>query len=108
MERGAFEAYVFDPLDLRDTYAFRDPTDTRPAPMYYKDAPLHVPRYITSVTGRGRDRLHRARHNALPQGLLHRTLLPVETIEPLKRWNRTTFPDSSTSASAWKSSGLDG
>ncbi len=87
-----FQAFIFDELDLRETYAFSDPADTRPAPMYYKDAPLHVPRYIASVTAEGGIVSTAAEVMTFAKAFFRGRFFPPETVETLKRWNRIYFP----------------
>ncbi len=87
-----FRSYVFDELELRDTYAFRDPTDTTPAPMYYRNAPVHVPRYIASVTAEGGIVSTAADTMRFARAFFGGKFFPPETIETLKKWNRIHFP----------------
>ena len=86
------DEFVFRPLGLRDTYAYRDPSDTTPAPMYYRDRPLHVPKYIASVTAEGGVVSTAAEVMTFLKAFFDGTFFPVETIEELKRWNRIYFP----------------
>ena len=86
-----FRSYVFDELDLRDTYAFRDPADTTPAPMYYRDAPVHVPRYIASVTAEGGIVSTAADTMRFARAFFGGKFFPPETVETLKKWNRIHF-----------------
>ncbi len=87
-----FQAFIFDELELRDTYAFSDPADTRPAPMYYQDKPLHVPRYIASVTAEGGLVSTAAEVMTFAKAFFQGRFFPPETVETLKRWNRIYFP----------------
>jgi D-alanyl-D-alanine carboxypeptidase len=87
-----FREAVFDELGLHDTYAFSDPDDTTPAPMYYKDAPLHLPRYIASVTAEGGIVSTAAEVMTFLKAFFAGRFFPRETIAELKRWNRIYFP----------------
>ncbi len=49
----ALKDYIFDPLRLKDTYAYRDINDQSPVPFYYKNHRVHVPKYIASITAEG-------------------------------------------------------
>lgn len=83
---------IAQPLGLKDTYAFRDPEDTTPAPMYYRDKPVHAPLYLASITAEG-GLVSTAREvMAVLQGFFQGRFFPVETIEGLKQWNRIYFP----------------
>ena len=87
-----FRERVFAPLGLRDTYAFTDPDDATPAPMMYRDGPVHVPRYIASVTAEGGVVSTAADVMAFLRAFFGGRFFPPATIEDLKRWNRIYFP----------------
>jgi D-alanyl-D-alanine carboxypeptidase len=87
-----FRERIFDELGLRDTYAFTDPDDATPAPMYYKDAPLHVPRYIASITAEGGIVSTAAEVMTFLKAFFTGRFFPRDTIAELKRWNRIYFP----------------
>ena len=87
-----FREFIFDPLDLHETYAFADPDDTRPAPMYYRDKPVHVPRYIASVTAEGGLISTAPEVMKFLKAFFNGYFFPIETIETLKQWNRIYFP----------------
>jgi len=87
-----FDEFVFRPLGLRDTYAFRDESDTTPAPMYYRDRQLHVPKYIASVTAEGGVISTAADVMVFLKAFFDGTFFPPRTIDELKRWNRIYFP----------------
>ncbi|MBD8067629.1 serine hydrolase domain-containing protein [Bacillus sp. PS06] len=48
-----FKEYIFNELNLVDTYLFEDVDDTQPATMYYKDKELHLPKYMSSIGPEG-------------------------------------------------------
>ena len=87
-----FDQLVFRPLGLRETYAYRDPDDTSPAPMYYRGRPLHVPKYIASVTAEGGVVSTAAEMMTFLEAFFDGTFFPPATIDELKRWNRIYFP----------------
>jgi len=87
-----FDELVFRPLGLRETYAFRDESDTTPAPMYYRDRPLHVPKYIASVTAEGGVVSTAAEVMAFLKAFFDGTFFPRATVDELKVWNRIYFP----------------
>ncbi|TVQ27496.1 MAG: class A beta-lactamase-related serine hydrolase [Spirochaetaceae bacterium] len=87
-----FREYIFDDLGLRDTYAFADPEDTTPAPMYYKEKPVHVPRYIASITAEGGLVSTAPEVMKFLKAFFAGHFFPKETIEELKAWNRIYFP----------------
>ncbi len=87
-----FQEYVFDELGLRDTYAFSDPHDTTPAPMYYKDGPVHVPRYMASITAEGGIVSTAPEVMTFLKAFFTGRFFPRETVQELKQWNRIYFP----------------
>jgi D-alanyl-D-alanine carboxypeptidase len=89
---AVFEALVFDELGLRDTYAFSDPDDTTPAPLYYRDAPVHVPRYLASVTAEGGIVSTAAETMTFLKAFFTGRFFPRETVQELRAWNRIYFP----------------
>ncbi|MFC0472282.1 serine hydrolase domain-containing protein [Halalkalibacter kiskunsagensis] len=48
-----FKEFIFDGLNLEDTYLFEDVSDTRPAPIYYKDKEIRLPKYMSSIGPEG-------------------------------------------------------
>lgn len=87
-----FDEVVFRPLGLRDTYAFHDENDTAPAPMYYRAAPVHVPKYIASVTAEGGVVSTAAEVMVFLKAFFDGTFFPREAIDELRAWNRIYFP----------------
>ena len=87
-----FDELVFRPLGLRETYTYSDPADTTPAPMYYRDGPLHVPKYIASVTAEGGVVSTAAEVMTFLKAFFDGTFFPPQAIDELKRWNRIYFP----------------
>lgn len=87
-----FAEYIFDELGLQDTYAFTDPADTTPAPMHYKDKPVHVPRYIASITPEGGLVSTAAEVMVFLKAFFGGRFFPKATIAKLKQWNRIYFP----------------
>ena len=87
-----FDELVFRPLGLRETYAFSDESDTTPAPMYHRDRPLHVPKYIASITAEGGVVSTAAEMMVFIKAFFDGTFFPPSTVDELKRWNRLYFP----------------
>ncbi len=83
---------IFDELSLRDMYAFADPEDATPAPMFYKDAPVHVPRYIASITAEGGIVSTAREVMTFLKAFFSGRFFPRETVQELKQWNRIYFP----------------
>ena len=87
-----FNERIFAPLGLGDTYAFTDPADTTPAPMYYRDKPVHVPRYIASITAEGGIVSTAVEVMTFLKAFFAGRFFPASTIDELKQWNRIWFP----------------
>ncbi len=87
-----FREIIFNELGLQDTYAFADPEDTTPAPMYYRDTPVHVPRYIASITAEGGIVSTAPEVMKFLKAFFAGHFFPKETIGELKAWNRIYFP----------------
>lgn len=87
-----FRSFIFDELGLHETYASSDSGDTTPTPMYYRDKPVHVPRYIASVTAEGGIVSTAAEVMTFLKAFFSGHFFPKETIEELKQWNRIYFP----------------
>jgi CubicO group peptidase (beta-lactamase class C family) len=87
-----FREFIFDELGLRDTYAFADPEDDTPAPMFYKDKPVHVPRYIASITPEGGIVSTAPEVMTFLKAFFTGRFFPRETVQELKQWNRIYFP----------------
>lgn len=48
-----FKEFIFDELNLENTYLFEDVNDNQPAPIYYKDKEIHLPKYMSSIGPEG-------------------------------------------------------
>ncbi len=87
-----FRELIFDELGLRDTYAFADPEDRTPAPMFYQDKAVHMPRYIASITPEGGIVSTAAEVMTFLKAFFAGRFFPRETVQELKQWNRIYFP----------------
>ncbi len=87
-----FREVLFEPLKLQETYAFQDETDTKPVPMYYRSNPIHVPKYIASVTAEG-GLVSTARETmTFLKAFFGGTFFPVEQLDELKQWRFNRSP----------------
>ena len=87
-----FSERIFDALGLSDTYAFTDPADASVEPMYYRNAPVHVPRYIASITPEGGIVSTASEVMRFLKAFFAGRFFPVAAIDELKQWNRIWFP----------------
>ncbi len=51
--KDVMDEYLFQPLGLKNTYAYHDINDTSPVPFYHRKEVLHAPNYMASVTAEG-------------------------------------------------------
>lgn len=88
-----FGEFLFEPLGLQDTYAFRKRKDMTPAPFYFKDQPVRAPRYIASVTAEGGIVSTARETMVFLKAFFGGRFFPVETIGELTaQWNLILFP----------------
>ena len=83
---------IFAELGLRDTYAFNNLDDTTPARLYYKDKPVHVPRYIASIVPEGGIVSTAADVMVFLKAFFQGRFFPTAAVAELKQWNRIYFP----------------
>ncbi len=89
----ALKDFIFDTLNLKDTYAYRDINDNTPVPFYYKAHKVHAPKYLASVTAEG-GIVSTARDTMVfLKAFFNGRLFPGEVLEELKEnWNMIYFP----------------
>jgi len=89
----ALKEYIFDPLRLKDTYAYRDMNDQSPVPFYYKNQRVHVPKYIASITAEGGIVSNALETMIFLKAFFNGFFFPKDSIEELKEnWNMIYFP----------------
>jgi len=89
-----FQEYIFDKLNLDHSYAYRDISDTKPVPFYYKSKQLWVPNYIASVTAEGGIVSTAEESMIFLKGFFKGHFFPKENIEHFKKWNLILPPPS--------------
>jgi D-alanyl-D-alanine carboxypeptidase len=87
-----WEEFVFAPLGLSKTYLYQDSQDTRPASLYYKSNPLHMPLAMTSFDTDGGIVSTSAELMTFLKAFFNGQFFPVETFAQMKQWNRIFFP----------------
>lgn len=88
-----FHEYIFQPLSLKDTYAYRDINDTTPVPIYYKSHEVHAPRYMASITAEGGIVSTAKETMIFLKAFFNGFFFPRERLEELKQnWNMILFP----------------
>ena len=85
--------YIFQPLKLKDTYAYQDADDTTVVPMYYKSRVVHAPRYMASVTAEGGIVSTARETMVFLKAFFSGFFFPEAILEELKaNWNMIYFP----------------
>ena len=87
-----FSKYLFDPLNLKHTYAYQDIYDKRPVPFYYKSQPLLLPQYMASVTAEGGIVSTSQEVIIFLKAFFNGFFFPKEEIEKLKKWHFILYP----------------
>ncbi|NHB67152.1 serine hydrolase domain-containing protein [Perlabentimonas gracilis] len=82
-----FREYIFEPLGLRNTYAYSDTSDDTPTKFYYRNKELWIPRYMASVTVEGGIVSTSKEVMAVIKAFFNGTFFPKERINELKQWN---------------------
>jgi D-alanyl-D-alanine carboxypeptidase len=89
-----FQEFIFDKLNLRDTYAYQDTHDNTPVPFYYNSRELRLPKYIASITVEGGIVSTAQESMVFLKEFFGGRFFPKEKIEGLKRWNLILPPPS--------------
>jgi len=82
-----FQEYIFEKLNLYNTYVFNNISDKKPAPFYYKDKPLWLPNYMASVTSEGGIVSTANEVMVFLKAFFSGQFFPKNKIEELKKWN---------------------
>ncbi|MFJ7736863.1 serine hydrolase domain-containing protein [Lysinibacillus sp. NPDC097287] len=51
--QAVFKEFIFDDLNLNNTYVYDDVNDSKPIPLNYKSKELHIPEYMSSIPSEG-------------------------------------------------------
>jgi len=87
-----YQEYIFNPLDLKETYLYLDHTDIRPIQLYYKKDPLIIPKAMTSFKADGGIVSTSLESITFVRAFFTGILFPKEYIDELKHWNSIMFP----------------
>ena len=88
-----FTEYIFEPLNLKDSYAYQDINDTTPVPMHYKSQKIQAPRYMASVTTEGGIVSTAKESMVFLKAFFNGFFFPQETLGELKQnWRMIYFP----------------
>ncbi|MBS4539488.1 beta-lactamase family protein [Clostridium sp. D2Q-11] len=89
-----FKEYIFDELNFKNTYAYKDPSDNKPVPFYYKSKKLWLPNYMVSVTSEGGIVSTAEESMIFLKEFFNGHFFPKDSIEDLKKWNFILPPPS--------------
>lgn len=82
-----FTEYIFDVLELQNTYVYSDINDTVPTKFYYKSEKTWLPIYMASVGVEGGIVSTSREVMAVIKAFFNGTFFPKERIDDLKQWN---------------------
>lgn len=82
-----FNEYIFDVLNLQNTYTYSDINDTAPTKFYYKSVETWLPIYMASVGVEGGIVSTSTEVMAVIKAFFNGTFFSKEKINELKQWN---------------------
>jgi len=88
---AVFKEYIFDKLELCNTYVFQDISDREPVASYYRDKKLWLPKYMSSVSVEGGIVSTAQEVMIFLKAFFSGAFFPVEKIEHFKQWNLLPF-----------------
>lgn len=89
---GMTNEKVIQPLGLHQTYLYQDAGDQRPAPLYYRQHPLNIPKAMTSFGPDGGMVSTSADMLRFIQAFFTGQLFPAHYLEGMQQWNKIFFP----------------
>ncbi|MFB4166233.1 serine hydrolase domain-containing protein [Alteribacillus sp. JSM 102045] len=81
-----FKEFIFDELKLEETYLFDDVNDTRPAPFFFKDREIHLPKYMSSIGPEGGIVSTAKESMIFLKAFINGHFFPKEYFNELKKW----------------------
>lgn len=88
----AMEELLFTPLGLTKTYLYTESSDTRPAPLYFKNRPLLIPLAMTAFGADGGIVSTAPESMTFLKAFFGGRLFPLAYLAEMSRWNRIFFP----------------
>lgn len=83
---SVFKQYIFNELELKDTYLYEDVNDKRPAPLYYKNRTLRLPKYMASIGPEGGIVSTAKESMIFLKAFINGHFFPKETFDELQDW----------------------
>ena len=81
-----FKEFIFDELKLENTYLYEDVNDNRPAPIYYKDKEIYLPKYMSSIGPEGGIVSTAKEFMIFLKAFFNGHFFPKEDFDELKEW----------------------
>jgi len=89
-----FQEYIFDKLNLCNTYVYKDICDSSPVPFYDKDKKLWLPKYMASIGVEGGIVSTAEEAMIFLKAFFDGRFFPKNKIDSLKKWNLLFPPPS--------------
>ena len=87
-----FKEFIFDELQLENTYLYEDANDTRPSDFYYKEKKMHLPIYMSSIGSEGGIVSTAKESMIFLKAFINGRLFPKEYLDELKEWKFIFLP----------------
>lgn len=87
-----FREFIFHDLKLENTYLYEDESDGRPAPIYFRDRELHLPKYMSSIGPEGGIVSTAEESMVFLKAFMKGHFFPVEYFNELKDWRMLFGP----------------
>ena len=81
-----FKEFIFDELKLENTYLYEDVNDNRPAPIYYKDKEIYLPKYMSSIGPEGGIVSTSKESMIFLKAFINGHFFPIKELDELKEW----------------------
>lgn len=87
-----YENLIINPLELGQTFLYKDASDSTPNNFYYKDKKLIIPNAMTSFGSDGGIVSTSEELTKFIKAFFNGNIFPSEYIDELQTWNRIFFP----------------
>lgn len=86
------QEYLFEPLGLKETYLYTNPSDLRPASLNYKKDVLLIPKAMTSSRGDGGIVSNTLESMTFLKAFMNGYFFPKEKLNEMAVWKKVMFP----------------
>lgn len=88
----AYQKFIFEPLELGETYLYHDVDDSRPADLYYKNKVVQIPKIMSSFTSDGGIVSTAAENMTFLKAFFKGQLFSINHFKEMYHWNRVFYP----------------